>query len=321
MISRRTFLGLGIAAGGAVLAGAAVASAYATAMADAEARVSSGSSVIPTRFGAMEYAVAGEGPPVLMIHGTGGGFDQGLNFAERLPAMGYQVIAPSRFGYLRSDFPSDPSSANQADAFVDLLDSLKIEEAAAIGGSAGALSAIEFAIRHPDRCSALVALVPATYAPDRPSLQPMGKTQERAMRAMLESDFLFWAATHLARDQMIGTMLATDPALVAAAPPVEKARAERIIRDILPVSMRARGLLNDAVLAGNPARQELTRIIAPTLAISLEDDRFGTYDAAVHIADQVDGARLVSWPTGGHIWVGHDEELFAEIGAFLKSVG
>ena len=319
MVSRRTFLGLGIAAGGAVLAGGAIGSSYWTAITAAQARASTGSTTIPTRFGAMEYAVAGEGAPVLMIHGTGGGFDQGLNFAERMPAMGYRVIAPSRFGYLRSDFPDDPSSANQADAFIDLLDFLGIEKLPVIGGSAGALSAIEFAIRHPDRCSALVPLVPATYAPNRPSLQPMGKTQERMMRAMLESDFLFWAATHLARDQMIGTMLATDPALVAAASPAEKARAERIIRDILPVSMRARGLLNDAVLAGNPAKQDLTRIVAPTLAISLQDDRFGTYDAALHIVDQVPGARLVSWPAGGHIWVGHDEELFAEIDAFLKS--
>ena len=34
----------------------------------------------------MEYAIAGTGPPVLMIHGTGGGFDQGLAFAEPLVA-------------------------------------------------------------------------------------------------------------------------------------------------------------------------------------------------------------------------------------------
>jgi dienelactone hydrolase len=41
-----------------------------------------------------------------MIHGTGGGFDQGLLFARRLVDAGYRVIAPSRFGYLRSDFPT-----------------------------------------------------------------------------------------------------------------------------------------------------------------------------------------------------------------------
>ena len=128
----------------------------------------------PTRHGVMEYAVAGEGPPVLMIHGTGGGFDQGLLFARRLVAAGYRVIAPSRFGYLRSALPADPSSEDQADAFVDLLDALGIDRVPVVGGSAGALSAIAFALRHPDRCTALVALVPA------PRAGPLARRRRRA---------------------------------------------------------------------------------------------------------------------------------------------
>lgn len=77
-----------------------------------------------------------------MIHGTGGGFDQGLRFADALIAHGVRVIAPSRFGYLRSDFPVNPSLAEQADALASLLDNLGIDRIAVIGGSAGALSAI-----------------------------------------------------------------------------------------------------------------------------------------------------------------------------------
>ncbi len=320
MVSRRTFIGLGIAAGAAAIAGGAVGSAYSRAISAERARVSASSSTVQTRFGVMEYAVAGEGRPVLMVHGTGGRFDQGLLFAQRLPPMGYQVVSPSRFGYLRSDFPADPSTANQADAFVDLLDALGIEKLPVMGGSAGALSAIEFAIRHPDRCSALIAIVPATYSPDRPSFAPMSATQEKAMRAMLGSDFLFWGAMQLMRDQMIGTMLATDPALVAAASPQEKARVDRILRDILPVSRRSRGLMNDAVLAANPAQQEIEKIAAPTLAISLEDDRFGTLDGARHLVAGIADARLVTWPTGGHVWVGHDDDLFDEIDGFLRGI-
>lgn len=309
---------MGIAAGAVAIAGGAVGSAYSRAISAERARVSASSSTVQTRFGIMEYAVSGEGRPVLMVHGTGGGFDQGLLFAQRLPLMGYQVVSPSRFGYLRSDFPADPSTANQADAFVDLLDALGIEKLPVMGGSAGALSAIEFAIRHPHRCSALIAIVPATYSPDRPSLQPMTAMQERVLFTLLGSDFLFWSALRLMPDVMIGTMLATDPALVAAASPAERARAERIMREILPVSRRTRGLMNDARLSANPAKQEVDRITAPTLAISLEDDRFGTLDGARHLASRVAGARLVTWPTGGHIWIGHDEELFAEIDAFLS---
>lgn len=321
MLSRRRFLALGAAGAGAAVAGGAVAASFSAAMREAEARLENASEVVQTRFGTLEYAVAGEGAPLLMVHGSGGGFDQGLAFAQRLVAAGHTVIAPSRFGYLRSDLPPDPSSANQADAFVGLLDALGIDRLPVIGGSAGALSAIEFAIRHPGRCSALVAVVPATYAPERPSAQPMSAMQEAVMKAMLGSDFLFWAALHLMRGQMVGTMLATDPALLDAAAPEERARVETILRGILPVSRRSRGLLNDMRLASDPAPAAVETIRLPTLAVSVEDDRFGTADAARYLASQVEGARLVVYPSGGHIWLGHDVALFAEIAAFLAQLG
>jgi len=66
----------------------------------ARERLSGRSQVLQTRWGRLEYAVAGDadGPALLMIHGTGGGFDQGLRFADGLVARGLRVIAPSRFG-------------------------------------------------------------------------------------------------------------------------------------------------------------------------------------------------------------------------------
>lgn len=316
---RRTVLGLGLAAG-AALAGSATWRAFGRDLAAARERTRGRSDVFASRFGQMEYAVAGSGPPVLMVHGTGGGFDQGLAFAAPLVAAGRQVIAPSRFGYLRSDFPDDPSSENQADAFVDLLDRLGIDRVPVIGGSAGALSAMAFAIRHPDRCAALVALVPAAFAPDRPPPRPPNALAEAIIAWGLRSDLLFWLGMTLAEDRMIGTLLATDPALVHAASSDEQARVREILRDILPVSDRARGLLNDGRLAGSPEPMPLERVRAPTLALSLEDDRFETLAAARHIAATVPGARLASWPTGGHVWVGYNGHVFATVDGFLSEV-
>jgi pimeloyl-ACP methyl ester carboxylesterase len=157
---------LSLAAAAAALAGDATWRAFSAEMARARSRVATGSTVFEGRFGPMEYASAGDRPPCLMIHGTGGGFDQGLSFAAPLVDAGWTVIAPSRFGYLRSAFPEDPSSENQADAFVDLMDELGIARAPVLGGSAGAVSAMQFAIRHPDRCSALVAARKGQKTPD-----------------------------------------------------------------------------------------------------------------------------------------------------------
>jgi pimeloyl-ACP methyl ester carboxylesterase len=255
-----------------------------------------------------------------MIHGSGGGFDQGLAFAHRLIEARHQVIAPSRFGYLRSAFPDDPSSENQADAFADLLDALELQRVPVIGGSAGAMSAVAFALRHPDRCAALVPIVPAAYAPDQPIHAPPSPFARGIFEHALRSDFLFWLGLVTAKRELIKTVLATDPALVDAASAEEKARVDEILWGILPVSARANGLLNDARLATDPAPMPIEQIRTPTLTISLEDDLYGTFAAARHIAATVPGARLISYPTGGHVWVGHDAEVFADIDAFLRAL-
>ena len=64
----------------------------------ARIRVSTGSHIAQTPCGPIEYGQAGAGPPVLMIHGAGGGFDQSLTVAGPLIRAGFTVIAPSRFG-------------------------------------------------------------------------------------------------------------------------------------------------------------------------------------------------------------------------------
>lgn len=302
------------------LAGAAASgvtwSAFAADMRRARARIGGRSQLMQSRFGALEYAVAGEGAPVLVVHGSGGGFDQGLDLGRRLSGAGWRVIAPSRFGYLRSAFPEHASSENQADAFADLLDELGVARAPILGVSAGALSAIQFAIRHPERCSALVAMVPAAYAPGRPAVRPPTPLAQALIAYGLRSDFLFWSAMKLNEQALIGSVLATDPALVAH-DAGERARVREILHNILPVSARADGLANDGRLAGDPAEMALDAITAPTLAVSLDDDRYQTAAAARHIAASVPDAELIVYPRGGHVWVGLDETIWRDVGAFL----
>lgn len=319
-MNRRALLGLALGGLAATAGGVATWRAFDADLRRARARISGRSAMVRSRFGAIEFAVAGEGPPLLMIHGSGGGFDQGLLFARRLISAGHRVIAPSRFGYLRSAFPDDPSSENQADAFVDLLDDLGVDRLPVIGGSAGALSAIAFALRHPARCAALVPIVPAAYAPNRPIHAPPSPFSRAVFEHALRSDFLFWLGLVSAKRELIKTVLATNPDVVDAANAAEKARIDEILWSILPVSARANGLLNDARLATNPEPSPIAEIRAPTLTISLEDDLYGTLAAAEHIAATVPGARLRTYPTGGHVWAGHDVEMFAAIDAFLKAL-
>jgi pimeloyl-ACP methyl ester carboxylesterase len=255
----------------------------------------------------------------MMIHGTGGGYDQGLSFAEGIVQRGYRVIAPSRFGYLRSDFPPDPSSENQADVLVELLDHLGIAKLTVAGGSAGALSAVQFALRHPGRCAGLILLVPAANVTGRDPVE-MSSLQQFMVETLSSSDFLFWTGLNTIPDQLVNTLLATDPKLLRQVAPDERRRAYRILEELMPISARSQGMLNDAKLAGHPAGVDFTRITVPTLIISVEDDRFGTAVTARHIANAVPGAKLVIYPTGGHIWLDHNGSMADEIGSFLTKL-
>jgi hypothetical protein len=57
----------------------------------------------------------GEGAPMLIVHGAEGGFDQGIDMTGAMAGHGYQLIVPSRFGYLRSTMPGSPYQAGNAE--------------------------------------------------------------------------------------------------------------------------------------------------------------------------------------------------------------
>ncbi len=288
----------------------------------ARARAAQGGALVETRCGLIEYQEAGVGVPLLAVHGSGGGHDQGMAFARALAKQGIRVIAMSRFGYLRTPMPADASAAAQADAHVCLLDALLIGRAAIIGGSAGAPSALQMAIRHPDRVSALVLLVPLAYKPptQADSAPPMPPWVESIMIRLISSDFLFWAALHTARDQVIKVVLATPPELLATASPQERARVNAMLDGILPVSSRAAGLRSDTAVGKRLVSAPLESVGTPTLIISARDDRYGTYAGAQYTAERIAGAKFVGFNKGGHTWVGHDDEVMAEIVKLLDSV-
>jgi pimeloyl-ACP methyl ester carboxylesterase len=283
-------------------------------------RVAGGSQIAPTRSGPIEYAVAGSGPPLLLVHGAGGGYDQGLLLGASIAARGFQIIAMSRFGYLRTPLPLDASPQAQADAHACLLDELGVGRAAVMGASAGAPSAMQFALRHPDRTSALVLLVPAAYAPRAGGAPPVKTPSGGSLffETALRSDFLFWAAIRLARPLVTRAILGTPPEVVKNADAAEQARVAEVLEQILPVTARREGLINEEAIIPILPRYDVERIAVPTLAISAEDDLYGTYDGARYTAEHAPGARFLGFPSGGHLCVGHNEEIADAIAAFLN---
>lgn len=300
------------------VAGAVGWRSYARDLARANERIATGSQLATTPCGTIEYARAGSGVPLLLIHGSGGGFDQSLGFGRRLLGAGVEIVAPSRFGYLRTPAPADASAEAQADAHACLLDALGMERVAVLGASAGASSAMQLCIRHPQRCSALVLLVPAAYSPTfiRQANNP-NPALKFVVEHVLTTDPVFWCISRLAPGLLVRTMLATPEQVFENAAPAERARALTVIDGVEPVSRRAVGLDIDATITSTQPRYALERIVAPTLLISVEDDLYGTYESARYTAAQIPGAKLSSYPTGGHIWLGHDEDVWREIASFV----
>jgi len=286
----------------------------------AQARISSGSEVVDTPCGPIEYALIGKGAPVLLVHGAGGGFDQGLEFGRPLAEHGFTVIAMSRFGYLRTPLPADASPAAQAEAHACLLDALKLPGAAILGGSAGAPSAIEFCLRHAARCSAMVLLVPAFFPPGAPQARPPAQPSFM-FEAVLGSDFFFWLNMKLARDTMLERVFATPARDFDDAPREEQERVLRVMRSALPFSRRRKGLWNDLVIVASSPRYELERIASPALVIGIENDLFGTYQSSRSAAERIPGARFASFATGGHLWAGRQKEVVSEMTKFLDQAG
>ena len=148
-------------------------------------------SIVETERGPIQMAGEGDGPTVLSIHGSPGGFDQGLLWAQHLRNGGCQVIAPSRPGYLRTPLDSGRKPSEQADLFASMLDALHIDKVTILGISSGGPSAVHFAARHPNRTKALLL--------DAAVLLPISPASNALERAVLESGIGVWLSCQVAK--------------------------------------------------------------------------------------------------------------------------
>ena len=177
---------LGSFAAGAVIGGGRAHRRYRSEMALAYRRGSTGGRPTATAGDPIRYAEFGEGAPVLIVHGSGGGYDQGVYFAKVIGGD-FRWIAPSRFGFPGTPVSDGANSALQAEVYAGLLDSLGIEGVGVVGVSLGEPSALLFAQRYPQRTHSLELVSAASYAiPPRPAALA-------ALFKIFLHDFAFWA--------------------------------------------------------------------------------------------------------------------------------
>ena len=247
---------------------------------------------------------------MLLSHPLFGGFDMMTRFAETYIGAGHRFVAPSRFGYLGSSLPSGAMSADQADAYALLLDTLGIDRAAVFGYSGGGPSAIQFAFRHAKRTTMLILM--ASALPGKASAPPKAVAQ-----AFFGSDRLFWIFKSYAPSlfaRILGMPKGFRPA------PGERERIEQTMDSLFPIRPRKRGVLFDLYVS-NPDVQAypLEEISVPTLIINAKDDGLSAFDNAAQAAGRIRRSKLVAIDRGGHLLLGGEGRIKEEIAAFEMS--
>ena len=268
----------------------------------------------PTR--PIEYLSWGTGPAVLVVHGAGGGFDQGRLLAQALGSEDFHWVVVSRFGYLGSDLPDDASVPAQARAFAQLLDHLNIERVHLLAMSGGVPPVLKFAERFPDRTGRMVLLSPAPFTPYGPDVadRPIPTWM---YNALLGNDVVYWTLTKVARglleeafDARAG--LRMDPI------PAEEAFIRDLVDTFLPASARLAGLANEGAAVDPELAYRLEAVASPALIVHARDDRLNPFSIGERLAEAIGDSTFLPLETGGHLLLGHHADLRVQISKYLR---
>jgi pimeloyl-ACP methyl ester carboxylesterase len=270
--------------------------------------------VIGTAVGPIEYAQRGNGPQVLIVHGTPGGYDQGLIGLE-FASNALRLIAPSRPGYLGTPLGTGRTPAQQADALAALLDALDIDQIPVVGASGGGPSTYLLAARHPDRVSCLVQIDSICLTYPEPSWLATrvgyGPTSLRlgqvlfdrypraVMKAMLASTSTLSAPGRA--EQAHG--ISDDPDRVALMSALTATTSRHAAR-------RQDGLRNDFTQFADIDQLPLAGIACPTLIVHGTADKDVATTHATYAHAGIPDSELHWIPDGSHFgfWVNDDAE-------------
>jgi 2-hydroxy-6-oxonona-2,4-dienedioate hydrolase len=274
-----------------------VAGSYMLDMRRAYGRIQGTSTVISSPWGKIEFTQGGSGLPVVVIHGGGGGFDQGELLVQAVLGDGFRWIAPSRFGYLGSDLPEAATWDAQADAFAFLLDHLGIQQAAVVALSQGGPSALLLALRHPERVTSVTCLS-CGVAPSTSADQEEANSKGNMLRKVFAHDYTYWPIAKFFKGQLMG-MIGASQAVVAELTTEQHSIVVRLIDYMNPAAPRSAGVVldNEAALPGG----RIAAITAPTLIVHAQDDLLQLHHNAEFAAATMPNARLMSFERGGHV--------------------
>jgi pimeloyl-ACP methyl ester carboxylesterase len=261
----------------------------------------------------------GEGPPVVLLHGSNTSSLSLLPVLDRLEAV--RAIAVDRPGFGLSEPVRVPRERfrDAAVAFIDeLLDELGLQAPALAGNSMGGTWAIWYALARPERVHRLVLLGSAPLLPGtRPPL-PL-----RITAAPLVGDLLRHAvkpnrgmllrlmASMGERDTIVRYPALIESLVAGARDPIASAANLAELRAVIsPAGFRPPARLDP---------DDLRRLNVPALLIWGDRDPVGAAEVAREAARLMPRAQLELLPAGHVPYLGHPQRVAELLTAFVRS--
>jgi 2,6-dioxo-6-phenylhexa-3-enoate hydrolase len=235
----------------------------------------------------LHYNEAGNGPPMVMLHGGGPGASGWSNFQRNVGSLAerHRVLLLDLPGFGKSDSVvlTEPRPQANARAVRDVLDALTIERASLVGNSMGGATSLNFAIDYPDRLDKLVVMGSAgagqSYFVPTPTegIKILGQVFDNptaeGMRRLIE--IMVYDASFL----------------------TEELLQQRLTAAQNPAHLEAR---RKSSPAQRDLSRELGRIQAKTLIIWGRDDRVVPLDTSMRLVAGLPDSRLHIFSRCGH---------------------
>jgi pimeloyl-ACP methyl ester carboxylesterase len=285
----------------------------------------SSSTVVETSLGEVEYVDSGQGTPVLFVHGSPGGCDQGDVMGAFLVPRGFRVIALSRPGFLGTPLSEATKTPDQqAELELALMDSLGVERFGLMCWSGGGPSSYRLAVKHPDRVTALVVLAGVSMNYD------FANGINRLEYSLLTGGVGTWLFKEMVRHapKQVVKMAATEESDLSK----EQAKelSEHIWNDedkrdfVLAISGtisgRKAGLDNDREQFPAIGDLELEKIRVPALLVHGTADSDVRIDQTENAAERIPKAEVIRVQNGTHLCTWADPtsaDVQERIAAFL----
>jgi pimeloyl-ACP methyl ester carboxylesterase len=294
-------------------------------------KLKSESEIAKTSEGKIEYVVLGEGTPLLIFHGAPGGYDQGFlmeNFVEN----GFQVIAFSRPGYLRTPLNGHRSYNQQAKLALSLLDHLQISECVIVGLSAGGPVALRFILQYPSKVISMILMSAVTkkYIPsDYQSKSLLGKIYLSNLGGVLIGYFMSlslrkWPERVLKSFLKLETTFPKETinelTKEISEDPDQMNWFKHLVETTIPLSARKEGLKNDIQILSELETLPLENIEKTILIVHSKNDADVEFSHAQNIMERSKNTEFYESHGLGHlVWLGLDrKQMYEKVFNFIR---